>query len=114
MINENQVSIEGESQHNFVFDNGFKHGEEFYTKQVKALLKHFFDGVNVCILPYGQTGSGKTYTMGTCSAKINSDEWKDSVIQKLIKDINEEIHHETERDFMMRVSFIEVIRAVQQ
>ena len=93
-MNENQVSIEGESQHNFVFDNVFKHGEELYTKQVKPLLKHFFDGVNVCIPAYGQTGSGKTYMMGTCSAKINSDEWKDSVIQKLITDINEEIHHE--------------------
>ena len=81
---------------------------------MKALLKHFFDGMNVSILAYGQTGSGKTYTMGTCSAKINSDEWKDFVIQKLITDINEEIHHGTEKDFMMRVSFIEVIRAVQQ
>ena len=111
-INENEVRIEGRDE-NFTFDNVFQNGQQLYDEEVKPLLIHFFNGMNLSILAYGQTGSGKTFTMGT-SGNICSHEQKDSVIVQVMKDINKRIHDDKESDFVMKVSFIEVIRSVQQ
>ena len=106
------MRIEGRNA-NFTFDNVFQNGQELYDEEVKSLLIHFFNGMNLSILANGQTGSGKTFTMGT-SGYISSHEGKDSVIVQVMKDINKRIHDDMESDFVMKVSFIEVIRAVHQ
>ena len=93
IINENEVRIEGRNE-NFTFDNVFQNGQQFYDEEVKPLLIHFFNGMNLAILANGQTGLEKTFTMGT-SGRISSHERKDSVIVQVMKDINKRIHEYT-------------------
>lgn len=68
-------------------------------------LSLFFSGYNVTVLAYGQTGSGKTYSMGTCPSTNESDI---GIIPRAIGDIFEKVNNDSEWNFKINVSFLEV------
>jgi hypothetical protein len=68
---EKEVHVIDKKQniHTFTCDYCF-HGESDNSSQEhvykcigEPMLKHAFDGYNVCVFAYGQTGSGKTHSM---------------------------------------------------
>lgn len=67
-----------------------------------------FSGYNVTVLAYGQTGSGKTHTMGTTyvSGVENSDDA--GIIPQAVQDIFKVVADQTDNEYLIRVSFIEV------
>lgn len=44
-------------------DPHFASQQQVYKDIGEEMLRHAFEGYNVCIFAYGQTGSGKSYTM---------------------------------------------------
>ena len=44
-------------------DDHFADQDKVYSDIGAGMLKHAFDGYNLCIFAYGQTGSGKSYSM---------------------------------------------------
>jgi hypothetical protein len=59
------------------------------------------DGYNGTVFAYGMTGSGKTYTMG------GTDE-EPGVIPSAIDRVFDGIDEDKEREFLLRVSYVEV------
>ncbi|XP_044733619.1 chromosome-associated kinesin KIF4-like [Chrysoperla carnea] len=105
--NEPQVYVKGTDKaftYNHVFDSYISQ-EQFYNQAVKHMVCNLFKGYNVTVLAYGQTGSGKTHTMGTT---YTHNEEQMGVIQRAINDIFAEIATNTEYNFEVTVSFMEL------
>ena len=64
-------------------------------------------GFNVTVLAYGQTGSGKTYSMGTNYVLTDTDESM-GIIPRAVKDIFNNVGEDSEREILVKASFIEV------
>ncbi|KAH6920353.1 hypothetical protein HPB50_028659 [Hyalomma asiaticum] len=96
----------------FTYDYVF--GEEsrqvqVYDACVSKLLPKVFEGFNVTIFAYGQSGSGKTFTMGTsCSSNDDARSEDAGIIPRAVKDIFRHISTNTEKIFLVRVSFLEI------
>jgi len=104
----------------FSFDQTF--GEASTTRQVyeqtsKGIVTSVASGLNGTIFAYGQTSSGKTFTMQgsgtlqdgsaasvTCSSSLDNG----GIVHMAACDIFDHIEKETERVFLVRVSFIEI------
>ncbi|XP_070385930.1 chromosome-associated kinesin KIF4A-like isoform X2 [Dermacentor albipictus] len=83
---------------------------QIYDACVSKLLPKVFEGFNVTVLAYGQTGSGKTFTMGTgCSSSCASSE-EAGIIPRAVQDIFKHISVNTEKIFLVRVSFLEIYK----
>eukprot|EP00970_Alexandrium_tamarense_P008549 scaffold1626_cov178-Alexandrium_tamarense.AAC.17 len=98
----------------FTYDRTF--GESSTTRQVyddvaKGIVRSVSNGLNGTIFAYGQTSSGKTYTMqGSGSIEDGSANYLNNggIVHMAASDIFNHIEKETERVFLVRVSFIEI------
>jgi len=95
----------------FTFDKTFEEDStttEVYEWAVKNLVESVVKGRNGSLFTYGQTSSGKTYTMQGAGA-INSGVTSDcGLIHLASEDIFLEIAKNTDRDYVSRVSVIEI------
>ncbi|MGH0163651.1 UNVERIFIED_CONTAM: hypothetical protein FKN15_064608 [Acipenser sinensis] len=82
---------------------------ELYVTCIKPLVLSLIEGYNVTVFFYGQTGSGKTYTIGGGHVVSSSDEEK-GIIPRAIQEIFHSISENHNRDFTVKVSYIEVYK----
>jgi len=88
----------------YSFDNLFgpeSSNEAIYKTVVKGLVLRAMQGYHGSVLSYGQTSSGKTFTM-------NGDDDNIGIIPQAIKDCFEFVEGNTRREFIIRVSYLEV------
>eukprot|EP00092_Neocalanus_flemingeri_P020290 GFUD01021979.1.p1 GENE.GFUD01021979.1~~GFUD01021979.1.p1 ORF type:complete len:1250 (+),score=420.04 GFUD01021979.1:230-3979(+) len=107
--NEPQVFIPN-TEKSFTYDYALgkdSTNEELYTTAVRNIVKQLFSGYNVTVLAYGQTGSGKTHSMGT-AYNAEDDPILEGVIPRSVKDIFKYISENTDSEFLVKVSFMEL------
>lgn len=73
---------------------------DVYQSTTAPLVRSVIDGFNCTVFAYGQTGSGKTHTMRGAAS--------DGVIPRAVADLFRHIAEQTSRDFLMRISYMEV------
>ena len=101
-----------EGRNFFNFDKTF--GEKSTTKDVYSeiaagITKSVVSGLNGTIFAYGQTSSGKTYTMqGEGTIEDGDGNEGGGIVHMAAKDIFSHIGNDTQRDFLIRVSFVEI------
>ncbi|KAH8242028.1 hypothetical protein KR038_008325 [Drosophila bunnanda] len=84
----------------YVFDEGAGN-QEVFDRMAQHIVRACMQGFNGTIFAYGQTSSGKTYTM-------MGDGQNPGVMVLAAKEIFQQIANETERDFLLRVGYIEI------
>ncbi|XP_032569915.1 kinesin-like protein KIN-7O isoform X1 [Drosophila sechellia] len=84
----------------YVFDEGASN-QDVFDRMARHIVHACMQGFNGTIFAYGQTSSGKTYTM-------MGDEQNPGVMVLAAKEIFQQISNETERDFLLRVGYIEI------
>ncbi|KAH8298002.1 hypothetical protein KR018_004239 [Drosophila ironensis] len=87
-----------------VFDSVFDEGagnQEVFDRMAKHIVHACIQGFNGTIFAYGQTSSGKTYTM-------MGDAQNPGVMVLAAKEIFRRIAEEKDRDFLLRVGYIEI------
>lgn len=88
----------------FAFDNLFypEHtNSDVYATAVRSAVSQAMLGYHASIFAYGQTSSGKTHTMnGTVKLP--------GIIPQAIYDCFEMIHEYQDREFLFRVSYLEI------
>ncbi|EDX04686.1 GD23772 [Drosophila simulans] len=84
----------------YVFDEGASN-QDVFDRMARHIVHACMQGFNGTIFAYGQTSSGKTYTM-------MGDERNPGVMVLAAKEIFQQISNETERDFLLRVGYIEI------
>lgn len=77
--------------------------ELIFNQTAKPILESVMQGFNGTIFAYGQTGTGKTFTM----EGIDSPELK-GIIPRSIEWIFNSIKSNSDQNFLVRVSFIEI------
>jgi hypothetical protein len=95
----------------FTFDKTF--GEDtnnthVYEGVAKGIVTSVVDGLNGTIFAYGQTSSGKTYTMQGSGNLEQGSEGEGGVVHMAAKDIFMQIAKQSDRMFLVRVSFLEI------
>lgn len=88
----------------FTYDKVF--GEEASTREVyeavaSPLVRSVVQGMNGTVFAYGQTSSGKTFTM-------QGYQQTEGILYMAAHDIFEHIAQSSDRDFLLRVSFVEI------
>ncbi|KAK1275738.1 Kinesin-like protein NACK2 [Acorus gramineus] len=83
-----------------VFDRSSSNGR-IYGLLIKDIITAAARGFNGTVFAYGQTSSGKTYTM-------NGSEDDPGIIHLAIKDIFKNIQMMTDREFLIRISYMEI------
>nr|XP_027091553.1 kinesin-like protein KIN-7N [Coffea arabica] len=83
-----------------VFDGGCTNST-VYELLTKDIIHAAVEGFNGTAFAYGQTSSGKTYTM-------NGSEDDPGIIHRAVKDIFVKIRMTTDREFLIRVSYMEI------
>ncbi|CAK9143588.1 unnamed protein product [Ilex paraguariensis] len=83
-----------------VFDQDCSNGR-VYELLTKDIIRAAVEGFNGTAFAYGQTSSGKTFTM-------NGSENDPGIIHRAVKDIFCEIQMTTDREFLIRVSYMEI------
>lgn len=95
--------------HEFPFDHLFEpHASthEVHTRVAHEIVWSSMEGFNGTIFAYGQTGSGKTFTMRGSGKK------QPGIIGLAIQDVWDFIQQHTEREFLLRVSYMEIYNEV--
>ena len=88
----------------FLLDRVFgpdESNERLYEEIVADLVVSAMEGKHAAAFAYGQTGTGKTYTMQGTSEHAG-------VIPRAIHDVFAYIAHRSDREFLLRVSYLEV------
>uniref|UniRef100_A0A182JAG6 Uncharacterized protein n=1 Tax=Anopheles atroparvus TaxID=41427 RepID=A0A182JAG6_ANOAO len=88
----------------FVFDHIFDETvstRELFDSVCRPVILSALNGINGTIFAYGQTSSGKTYTM-------IGDDQEPGVVPLTAREIFEEIKKIKDRQFLIRVGFIEI------
>ncbi|CAH1434763.1 unnamed protein product [Lactuca virosa] len=88
----------------YTFDHVFDQGcsnSSVYDLLTKDIIHAVVDGFNGTAFAYGQTSSGKTFTM-------NGSENDPGIIHRAVKDIFTKIDMSTDREFLIRVSYMEI------
>lgn len=89
--------------------------QHMYDQVAKRIVRSTLDGINGTIFAYGQTSSGKTYTMqGTGAMPFEPEESPNApgILQLAVEDIFNYIECCDDRDFLLRVSFVEIYNEV--
>mmetsp|Transcript_13921 Transcript_13921/g.56078 ORF Transcript_13921/g.56078 Transcript_13921/m.56078 type:complete len:649 (-) Transcript_13921:1785-3731(-) len=92
----------------FNFDNVFTppcRNQDLYDSVASSIIKSAVDGFNGVIFAYGQTSSGKTHTM-------LGNEGDSGITPLAIQDVFRHVLKSTEREFLVRVSYIEIYNEV--
>ncbi|RKP00714.1 hypothetical protein CXG81DRAFT_7471, partial [Caulochytrium protostelioides] len=76
-----------------------------YNEVGRDIIQSSTDGINGTIFCYGQTGSGKTYTM-------SGTHEEPGVIVLSIKQLFETVGRRSDREFLLRMSYIEIYNEV--
>ncbi|KAI4300063.1 hypothetical protein L6164_033480 [Bauhinia variegata] len=79
--------------------------DEVYEVAAKPVVKAAMDGVNGTVFAYGVTSSGKTHTM-------HGDQNSPGIIPLAIKDVFSIIQDTPGREFLLRVSYLEIYNEV--
>ncbi|OVA09421.1 Kinesin [Macleaya cordata] len=72
-----------------------------YELLTKDIIRAAVEGFNGTAFAYGQTSSGKTYTM-------NGSDNDPGIIHRAVKDVFQNIQMMTNREFLIRVSYMEI------
>ncbi|KZV54523.1 kinesin-related protein 11 [Dorcoceras hygrometricum] len=83
-----------------VFDQDCSNGT-VYELLIKNIIHAAVEGFNGTAFAYGQTSSGKTFTM-------NGTEKDPGIIHRAVKDIFANIQQTSDREFLIRVSYMEI------
>ncbi|KAF9209443.1 NADH-ubiquinone oxidoreductase chain 1 [Haplosporangium sp. Z 27] len=75
--------------------------ELIYNSSVKDLVRSAMEGYNGTVFAYGQTSSGKTYTMSGTDRQLG-------VTPRAVDDVFKYIRENSEREFLLRVSYLEI------
>nr|KYP46210.1 Centromere-associated protein E [Cajanus cajan] len=92
------------SASSYAFDHIFDEGStnaSVYELLAKDIIHAALDGFNGTAFAYGQTSSGKTFTM-------NGSETDLGVIPRAVRDIFATIETMSDREFLIRVSYMEI------
>ncbi|MED6179696.1 Kinesin-like protein KIN-7D, mitochondrial [Stylosanthes scabra] len=92
----------------YAFDRVFgphTNSEEVYEVAAKPVVKAAMEGVNGTVFAYGVTSSGKTHTM-------HGDQNSPGIIPLAIKDVFSMIQDTPGREFLLRVSYLEIYNEV--
>ncbi|EYU37843.1 hypothetical protein ABFS82_02G018900 [Erythranthe guttata] len=92
----------------YAFDRVFgpdTHTEEVYEVAARPVIKAAMEGINGTVFAYGVTSSGKTHTM-------HGDQYSPGIIPLAIKDVFSIIQDTPGREFLLRVSYIEIYNEV--
>ena len=73
-----------------------------YERTTEDIIKKVVGGFNGTVFAYGQTSSGKTHTM-------RGTEKEPGIIPLAVAEIFRQIHSLQDREFLLRVSYMEVI-----
>ncbi|CAH9068847.1 unnamed protein product [Cuscuta epithymum] len=103
-ISGNSIFLSNQTGTKFDFDRIF--GEEcktgdIYQARTKEIVSAAVKGFNGTVFAYGQTSSGKTHTMRGSSSEPG-------VIPLAVHDLFKFIHEETDREFLLRMSYMEI------
>ncbi|XP_042221301.1 chromosome-associated kinesin KIF4A-like [Homarus americanus] len=107
-----QVVVRG-TEKAFTFDFAYSNDcsqAYIYETAVKNVVTNLFKGYNVTVVAYGQTGSGKTHTMGTAYTEGEIPHNEAGIIPRAVRDIFDGVGNQTECEFMVKVSFIELYK----
>nr|GME17685.1 kinesin-like protein KIN-7N isoform X1 [Ipomoea batatas] len=88
----------------YAFDHVFDQdctNARIYELITKDIIHAALKGFNGTVFAYGQTSSGKTFTM-------NGSENDAGIINRSVNDIFTKIHMTTDREFLIRVSYLEI------
>ncbi|RLN55433.1 hypothetical protein BBP00_00008485 [Phytophthora kernoviae] len=117
LTNESGQPLGGKSnvfQYDQIFDaSSDAHG--IYDRVAKRIVRSTLGGINGTIFAYGQTSSGKTYTMqgdGVMPFEPEEATNKPGILQLAVEDIFKYIEKCSDRDFLLRVSFLEIYNEV--
>lgn len=92
----------------YAFDRVFgphENSQEVYDVAARPVVKAAMEGVNGTVFAYGVTSSGKTHTM-------HGDQNSPGVIPLAIKDVFSIIQDTPGREFLLRVSYLEIYNEV--
>jgi centromeric protein E len=78
---------------------------QVYNEVADRIVHSVMDGINGTIFAYGQTSSGKTHTM--CGNKLEP-----GLIPMAVRNIFNIIQQTPEREFLLRVSYMEIYNEV--
>ena len=95
---------EGHARDTYAFDHLYapEHtNAEIYTQSVQPIIGKVMCGFHGSVFTYGQTSSGKTFTM-------NGSAKQPGVIPQTIYDCFETITTMPDREFLFRVSYLEI------
>ncbi|KAG2418535.1 hypothetical protein HFD88_001636 [Aspergillus terreus] len=98
------ISHHGKEAGDYYYDNVFtahEHNSRVYDSAAKRLVRRVMEGYHGTVFAYGMTGTGKTFSMqGTATAP--------GVIPLAITDIFSFIRETPHREFLLRVSYLEI------
>ncbi|KAK4428708.1 Kinesin-like protein KIN-7N [Sesamum alatum] len=108
-VESNRISLHGSdgtpiSGVSFAFDHVFDQecsNARVYELLTKDIIDAAVEGFNGTAFAYGQTSSGKTFTM-------NGSENDPGIIHRAVKDIFAKIQKTSDREFLIRVSYMEI------
>ncbi|GAV74145.1 Kinesin domain-containing protein/zf-C3HC4_3 domain-containing protein [Cephalotus follicularis] len=92
----------------YAFDKVFgphTNSQDVYDVAAKPVVKNAMEGVNGTVFAYGVTSSGKTHTM-------HGDQNSPGIIPLAIKDVFTMIQDTPGREFLLRVSYLEIYNEV--
>ncbi|CAG9318537.1 unnamed protein product [Blepharisma stoltei] len=104
IFQEENTILNTKTRQSFTYDKVFSEyssNEEVFESIAKPFVLNALNGINTTIFAYGQTSSGKTYT-------IRGNPENPGIIPLSIREIFSAIQNQPEREFLLRVSYLEV------
>lgn len=98
-------------QYDHIFDET-RSTRYMYRRVAQRIVRSTLEGINGTIFAYGQTSSGKTFTMQGSDAAGSAAETDAGILQLAVEDIFSYIESCDDRDFLLRVSFVEIYNEV--
>lgn len=101
---ENSIEYIRNTSKQFTFDRIYDCEERthlIFDEHVRNAVRASVSGYNLTVFAYGQTSSGKTHTMMGSGGE-------DGLIQRSLREIFQCFARAPERNFMMRVSYLEI------
>ncbi|KAH7461905.1 Centromere-associated protein E [Phytophthora ramorum] len=101
-------------QYDGLFDE-LSDSHAIYERVARRIVRSTLGGINGSIFAYGQTSSGKTHTMqgdGGMPFQPEHEALRPGILQLAVEDIFSYIESCADRDFLLRVSFLEIYNEV--